>query len=83
MQCNKARVADYPNIRNWLREIYQMPGVDSTTNMAHIKTHYFTSHPHLNAFAVIPSGPNVLADLVLPHDRDRFSAENKAKRQKT
>mmetsp|Transcript_84770 Transcript_84770/g.164431 ORF Transcript_84770/g.164431 Transcript_84770/m.164431 type:complete len:354 (+) Transcript_84770:183-1244(+) len=63
---------NYPNLRNYVREIYQMPGVAPTVNMAHIKMHYFTSHPHLNPFAIIPTGSKVLEDLVLPHDRDRF-----------
>ena len=37
--------------------------------MRHIKEHYFTSHPHLNKFAVIPAGPDCLADFAAPHDR--------------
>mmetsp|Transcript_12116 Transcript_12116/g.28391 ORF Transcript_12116/g.28391 Transcript_12116/m.28391 type:complete len:215 (+) Transcript_12116:48-692(+) len=69
---NKARISDYPNLRNYIREIYQMPGVADSVNMAHIKMHYFTSHAHLNPFGVIPAGPDVLTDLVQPHDRARF-----------
>jgi len=69
---NKAQIRDYPNLRNYVREVYQLPGVAETVNMDHIKMHYFTSHAVLNAFAVIPSGPNVLEDLSLPHDRTRF-----------
>ena len=30
---------------------------------------YCRSHAVLNAYAVIPHGPNVLADLALPHNR--------------
>lgn len=71
---NKARIIDYPNIHNFVKEIYQMPGVAETTNMEHIKTHYFTSHPSLNIYAVIPAGPNVVEKLREPHDRDRFTA---------
>jgi putative glutathione S-transferase len=40
--------------------------------MRQIKEHYYTSHPHLNPFAVIPTGPNAIADFTKPHDRDRF-----------
>jgi len=44
--------------------------------MAHIKSHYFTSHAALNKYSVIPRGPNVVADLALPHDRARsYEAE--------
>lgn len=33
----------------------------------------YRSHPTLNAYAIVPKGPNVLADLVLAHDRERFA----------
>ena len=38
------------------------------------QTHYFTSHPTLNAYAIIPMG---LQDpwWKEPHDRDRFPKE--------
>jgi len=68
-KCNKKRIADYPNIHNYVREIYQMPAVADTVNMRHIKTHYFTSHPTLNYYAVIPAGPSVIEDLKMPHNR--------------
>ena len=42
--------------------------------MDHIKTHYFTSHPTLNLYAVIPAGPDVLADLRRPHHRPERTA---------
>ena len=37
--------------------------------MGHIKTHYFTSHPKLNTFAVVPigSGTEYLEE---PHGRE-------------
>ena len=41
-----------------------------SVDMAHIKTHYFTSHPVLNANAIVPVGPDL--DLDAPHDRNRF-----------
>jgi len=53
-----------------VREVYQMPGVGDSVNMRHIKAHYYTSHPTLNPYAVVPAGPNVIEDLKLPHDRE-------------
>ena len=41
-KCNVRRIADYPNMRNYLRDIYQLPGMSSCVNMEHIKTHYYT-----------------------------------------
>ncbi len=49
-----------------------MPGMAASIRMDHIKTHYFSSHPIRNAFAIIPRGADTVADLEKPHDRDRF-----------
>lgn len=68
-KCNVKLVSQYPNIRNYMRDIYQLPGFSSCINMEHIKTHYYTSHPTLNIYAVIPRGPDVIADMMQPHNR--------------
>lgn len=68
-KCNKRMVSSYPNIRNFMRELYQHPVIGSGIHMDHIKYHYFTSHPSLNTYSVVPVGMNVLEDLALPHDR--------------
>lgn len=72
-KCNDKRMRDYPNIRNYLRDIYQLPNFASSINMEHIKTHYFCSHPPLNTYAIIPRGPNTIQDLLEPHDRNKFN----------
>lgn len=41
-KCNVKRIADYPNIREYLRDLYQLPGVADTISMEHIKMHYYT-----------------------------------------
>lgn len=70
---NKNRIADYPNLLNFCRELYQMPAIGACTDMQHIKTHYFSSHCTLNPYAILPVGSNVEADLSMPHDRARFA----------
>ena len=47
-KCSGKRMRDYPNIRNYMRELYQMNEIASTVNMSHTKVHYYTSHPSLN-----------------------------------
>eukprot|EP00884_Botryococcus_braunii_P005107 jgi/Botrbrau1/14598/Bobra.242_2s0008.1 len=69
-KCNKQFLREYPNISNYVREVYQMPGVAASVNMQHIKNHYFTSHPLLNHYAIVPLGFG--AWWAEPHDRDRF-----------
>jgi len=71
-KCNVKKISEYPNIYNYLKELYQIEDIKKTINMYHIKTHYFSSHPNLNFYSIIPKGPNVLTDLETPHDRHRF-----------
>ncbi|CBJ48330.1 Putative Glutathione S-transferase [Ectocarpus siliculosus] len=72
-KCNKKRLVDYPNILNYVRDLYQSypEGFASTTDMDHIRKHYYTSHAALNTYAIVPVGPNFLKTLTEPHDRDR------------
>lgn len=80
-KCNVRRVGEYPNMLNYCREIYQMRDMKRTIEMNHIKRHYFASHPTLNPYAIVPRGPNFLADLEKPHNRNRQS-DRKAGRGK-
>ncbi|KAL7581208.1 hypothetical protein ACA910_005991 [Epithemia clementina (nom. ined.)] len=47
-------VARSESILNYVRDIYQTPGVRSTVNMEHIKHHYYCSHPLLNHWSIVP-----------------------------
>jgi glutathionyl-hydroquinone reductase len=42
--------------------------MQDTINMDHIKTHYFTSHPKLNFYGIVPIGCEEW--WTLPHNRD-------------
>ena len=68
-KCNTRSLSSYRHIQDYMREIYQMPGMADTISMEHIKMHYFTSHPALNPYAVIPRGPDVIEDLKGKHFR--------------
>ena len=69
-KCNLRRIADYPNLFNFLRELYQMPGIAETVDIDYIKRHYYYSHASLNPARIIPRGP--VLDFDSPHDRDRI-----------
>ncbi|XP_028803216.1 uncharacterized protein LOC114758336 [Neltuma alba] len=71
-KCNKKLLREYPNLFNYTKDIYQIPGMKSTVNMEHIKLHYYGSHPSINPFGIVPVGPNINYDT--PHDRERFLA---------
>jgi putative glutathione S-transferase len=69
-KCNLRRVADYHNLSNYVREIYQMPGVAETVDMPGIKLGYYGGMRNLNPSGLIPVGPEL--DFAAPHDRERF-----------
>ncbi|MEH2920549.1 glutathione S-transferase family protein [Samsonia erythrinae] len=68
-KCDKYRLSDYPNLFGFLCDIYQMPGIADTVNMAHIRHHYYRSHGTINPHGVISLGPE--QDLNQPHQRDK------------
>ncbi|KAL0910235.1 hypothetical protein M5K25_021195 [Dendrobium thyrsiflorum] len=70
-KCNKKLLREYPNLFNYTKDIYQIPGISSTVNMEHIKKHYYGSHPSINPHGVIPIGSST--DYSASHDRDRFN----------
>ena len=67
-KCNRQRIADFPALSGYLRELYQWPGVAETVSMDHIKKHYYMSHGSINPTRIVPKGP--LIDLTLPHGRE-------------
>lgn len=71
-KCNIRRIVDYPNLWNYLKELYQVPGVKETCNLDHIKRHYYKSHPNVNPTRIVPVGP--IINFEAPHNRYRMGA---------
>ena len=69
-KCNLRRIAEYPNLSNYVRDLYQVPGVAETVGINHIKRHYYMSQRKVNPTGIVPLGPKL--DFSAPHDRDRF-----------
>ena len=69
-KCNLKRIADYPNLAAYTRDLYQQPGIAETVRFDHIKAHYYGSHESINPNRIVPAGPEI--DYEAPHDRDRF-----------
>ncbi|QND47802.1 glutathione S-transferase family protein [Rhizobium lusitanum] len=67
-KCNIRRIEDYRNLSGYLRDLYQVPGVAETTNLAHIKDHYYRSHKTINPTGIVPVGPDL--DFNHPHGRE-------------
>lgn len=70
-KCNIRRIEDYPNLSNYVRELYQHPGVAETVHMDYIKKHYYGSHDSVNPSGVVPVGTSF--DLMAHHNRGEFS----------
>lgn len=71
-KCNRQRLRDFPNLWDYMLEIYSWAGVANTVDMGHIKSHYYASHRTINPTGVVPKGPAI--DFNEPHTRDRLPA---------
>ena len=69
-KCNLRRIGDYENLSNYTRDLYQVPGIDETVSIDHIKRHYYHSQRKVNPTGIWPLGPEL--DFTAAHDRDRF-----------
>ena len=69
-KCNLRRIADYPQLSGYLRDLYQIRGIAETVNFDHIKRHYYMTHDDINPTRIVPIGP--LLPLDAPHGRERL-----------
>ena len=70
-KCNLRRLVDYPNLWNYTKDVFQIPGISETADINKIKNYYFQSSGNINPTRIVPKGP--LIDFFAPHDRNRFS----------
>ena len=66
-KCNLRHIYEYPNLWNYLKDLYQQSGVKETCNLDHIKLHYYKSHPNVNPTGLVPKGP--ILEFDAPHNR--------------
>lgn len=69
-KCNRQRIEDYPHLSNYLRDLYQTPGIAETVHIDFIKRHYYISHRSINGTGIVPKGPAL--DFNRPHNRTQF-----------
>lgn len=69
-KCNIRRIIDYPNLWEYLRDLYQTDGFGDTVDFDHIKQHYYRSHDTINPTGIVPLGPEI--DFSAPHRRHRL-----------
>ena len=71
-KCNRQHIYEYHNLSNYLRELYQWPGIAEITDIAGIKSGYYSIRD-VNPTGIVPLGPGDL-HLAGPHDRARLRA---------
>ena len=62
-KCNLRRIADYPNIHNYMVDLMRTYDLADTFNLEHVKNHYYGSHPTINPTLIVPYGPETNLDL--------------------
>lgn len=70
-RCNLRRIVDYPNIANYLRDLYQTPGIAEVSDIDGMKAGTFGKAGPIGWDGIIPRGPE--NTLMQPHDRTRFA----------
>ncbi|MCC5808499.1 MAG: glutathione S-transferase family protein [Opitutales bacterium] len=72
-KCNLRRIADYPNLSGYVKDLYQWPGIADDVNFDHIKRHYYMTHDEINPTGIVPLGPDL--DLRSPRGREAMPAK--------
>lgn len=57
-KCNYKKIREYSNLFRYLKHMYELDAVKSTTNLEHIKSHYYYSHDFINPNRIVPKGPS-------------------------
>ena len=52
-KCNRQRIADYPNLSNYMRDLYQMPGIAGTVTARYYVINYY-SIAKVNPTMIVP-----------------------------
>jgi len=66
-KCNQRKISEYPNLYQYMLELYQTPGIAQTIDFDKIKRHYYFSHTSINPTQIVPKGPQMQLDV--PHCR--------------
>jgi glutathionyl-hydroquinone reductase len=61
-KCNLRRILDYPNLWNYLKDLYQRPEFKVTCNLEDTKRAYYMSMTDINPNRIVPKGPIINFD---------------------
>ena len=59
-KCNKKHIYEFNNLKKYTMNLYNnFDAIRETTNIAHIKEHYYYSHEFINPNRIVPKGPEL------------------------
>ncbi|MDV6011742.1 glutathione S-transferase C-terminal domain-containing protein [Haloechinothrix sp. LS1_15] len=70
-KCNRHKLAEFPALWGYARDLYQTPGFGDTVNFDHIKRHYHQVLDRNNPLRIVPKGPD-LSEWLAPHHREEL-----------
>ena len=70
-KCNLNLLKEFTHLYHYMLELYQLPGIAETLNVAHIKRHYYASHLAINPYGIVPVGHR--QDWSVAHNRGHIS----------
>ena len=66
-KCSIRKLAEYPNLWPYLRDLYQWPAIADTVSFNEIRDHYYRTHGALNPHGIVPVMPDL--DFAAPSGR--------------
>ncbi|MDE3131006.1 MAG: glutathione S-transferase C-terminal domain-containing protein, partial [Acidobacteriota bacterium] len=69
-KCSLRKLAEYPNLWPYLRDLYQWPGVRKTVSFDEIRAHYYLTHGMLDPTGIVAVMPDL--DFEEPPRRERI-----------
>lgn len=72
-KCSLKRIADYPNLWPYVRDLYQEHGIADTVRPEQYRAHYYRTHPSINPSGIVALQPAVV-DFTAPHGREHVGA---------
>ncbi|WP_047869136.1 glutathione S-transferase family protein [Nocardiopsis sp. RV163] len=73
-KCNVRKLTEYPALWAYARDLFQTPGFGDTTNLDHVRIHYYWVHTGINPTRIIAAGPDPRGWLT-PHHREELGGD--------
>ena len=70
-KCNRQKLAEFPNLWGYARDLFQTPSFGDTVDFDQIKAHYYVVHEDINPTQVVPLGPE-LDGWLSEHGREKL-----------